>query len=59
MCILDMLVNYSTQWNKSLEKDLIWSDKYTIIKKYKPFLSIKLDKFKAHTLDYFNYDRSE
>lgn len=59
MCILDMLVNYSTQWNKSLEKDLIWSDKYTIIKKYKPFLSIKLDKFKAHTLDYFDYDRSE
>jgi|TARA_R110000744_G_scaffold19304_4_gene51064 hypothetical protein len=59
MCILDMLVNYSAQWNKFLEKDLIWSDKYTIIKKYKPFLSIKTDKMKAITLEYFDYDKSE
>lgn len=59
MCILDMLVNYSAQWNKSLEKDLIWSDKYTIIRKYKPFLSIKLDKMKALTLEYFDNDICE
>jgi hypothetical protein len=59
MCILDMLVNYSTPWNKFLEKDLIWSDKYTIIKKYKPFLSINTDKMKAITLEYFDYDKSE
>ena len=59
MCILDMLVNYSTSWNKFLEKDLIWSDKYTIIKKYKPFLSINTDKMKAITLEYFDYDKSE
>lgn len=54
MCILDMLVNYSKTWNKFLQKDLIWEDKYTIITKYRPFLSINLDKFKAITLDYFN-----
>ena len=54
MCILDMLVNYSKTWNKFLQKDLIWEDKYTIITKYRPFLSIDLDKFKAITLDYFN-----
>ena len=59
MCILDMLVNYSAQWNKFLEKDLIWSDKYTIIRKYKPFLSIKLDKMKALTLEYFDNDICE
>ena len=54
MCILDMLVNYSKTWNKYLKKDLIWEDKYTIIKKYRPFLSINTDKFKSIVLDYFN-----
>lgn len=54
MCILDMLVNYSNSWNKYLKKDLIWEDKYTIIKKYRPFLSINTDKFKSIVLDYFN-----
>jgi len=53
MCILDMLVNYSNSWNKKLQKDLIWEDKYTIIKKYRPFLSIDTDKFRAITLNYF------
>jgi hypothetical protein len=54
MCILDMLVNYSNSWNKILKNDLIWEDKYTIIKKYRPFLSINTDKFKSIVLDYFN-----
>jgi hypothetical protein len=53
MIILDMLVGYSASWEKELKKDLTWQAKYTIITKYRPFLSIKLDKMKSITLDYF------
>lgn len=54
MCILDMLVEYTKLWNKKLEKDVLWEEKFVIINKYRPFLSINLDKMKSITLEYFD-----
>lgn len=53
MVILDMLVNYSEVWNKKLNEDLIWNDVYHTMVKYRPFLSIDVDKFKAITINTF------
>lgn len=52
--ILDMLINYSKLWNKVLTSDIIWSNIYSRMVNYKPFLSIKLDKYKKIALDHFN-----
>jgi len=51
--ILDMLINYSKLWNKVLTSDIIWSNIYFRMVNYKPFLSIKLDKYKKIALDHF------
>ena len=53
MVILDMLVNYSKVWNKKLKEDLIWGEVYHTMVKYRPFLSIDLDKFKTITINTF------
>ena len=53
MIILDMLVNYTNVWNKKLNEDLIWGELYHIMVKYRPFLSINLDKFKQITINMF------
>jgi len=53
MIILDMLINYTDVWNKKLNEDLIWGEIYHIMLKYRPFLSIKLDKFKSITINMF------
>lgn len=53
MIILDMLINYSEVWNKKLKNDLIWGEVYHKMIKYRPFLSIDVDKFKAITINSF------
>lgn len=53
MIILDMLVDYANVWNKKLKNDLLWTEVYHIMSKYRPFLSIDLDKFKKVTINTF------
>lgn len=53
MIILDMLINYTAVWNKKLKEDLIWGETYHIMSKYRPFLSIDVEKFKAITINTF------
>ena len=53
MIILDMLVNYTKVWCKKLEKDLIFDEIYFKMIKYRPFLSIDLNKFKTITINKF------
>lgn len=53
LIILDMLVGYSKLWNRKLQKDLIWNEVYTKMIKYRPFLSINIDKFKKVTINTF------
>jgi len=53
MIILDMLVNYTKVWGKKLEKDLIFDEIYFKMIKYRPFLSIDLNKFKTITINKF------
>lgn len=53
MIILDMLVDYANVWNKKLKNDLLWTEVYHIMCKYRPFLSIDLDKFKKVTINTF------
>lgn len=53
MIILDMLVNYTRVWGKKLEKDLIFDEIYFKMIKYRPFLSIDLNKFKTITINKF------
>ena len=52
--ILDMLINYSKLWNKMLTPDVLWSNIYSRMVNYKPFLSINLDKYKKIVLDHFS-----
>lgn len=53
MIILDMLVNYTKVWKKKLNKDLIFDEVYFKMNKYRPFLSIDLNKFKTITINKF------
>lgn len=45
--ILDMVLKFVRHWDKSMPSDPIWTGISSKIKKYKPFLSIDLDKFKS------------
>lgn len=53
MIILDMLVNYTKVWKKSLSQDLIFEQVYTKISKYRPFMNVDLPKFKKVTINTF------
>jgi hypothetical protein len=44
--ILDELVNYSLDWNKQLEDDIIWIDLRILMNNYKRFLTIDQEKYK-------------
>ena len=44
--ILDELVNFSLDWNKQLEDDIIWIDLRILMNNYKRFLTIDQEKYK-------------
>lgn len=46
LTILDIVLNYTGYWNKKIEDGIIWPEIYQKIVKFKPFLSIKKDKYK-------------
>jgi hypothetical protein len=45
--ILDMVLGFIGLWDRRLKADPIWNEISRRIKKYKPFLTIDLPKFKA------------
>lgn len=45
LVILDKINNYTDELDKVYKNDLIWPDMSRIIKKYKPFLTVKLEKY--------------
>jgi hypothetical protein len=48
--ILDELVNFGPDWNKSLEDDIIWSDLRNLMNNYKRFLTIDQEQYKIRLL---------
>ena len=50
MIILDEIFEYSKQWDKELEDDIIWIDLKKMIKNYKGFLTINKNKYRIELL---------
>ena len=48
--ILDELVNFGPDWDKTLEGDIIWSDLNDLIDNYERFLTIDVKKYKIKLL---------
>ena len=48
--ILDELVNFGPDWNKSLEDDIIWSDLRYLMNNYERFLTIDQEQYKIRLL---------
>lgn len=45
LVILDKINNYTDELDVVYKNDLIWPDMSRVIKKYKPFLTVKLEKY--------------
>lgn len=53
LIILNELVNFVPYWNKRLARDPVW-DKYSfLMRKYKPFLEVDINRYKQITLKVF------
>jgi len=48
--ILDELVNFGPDWNKSLEDDIVWIDLRNLMNNYKRFLTINQEQYKIRLL---------
>ena len=48
--ILDELVNFGPDWDKTLEGDIIWSDLNNLIDNYERFLTIDQEQYKIRLL---------
>lgn len=49
--ILDMVLGFISMWNKRINDTIIWSRTYRKIAKYRPFMSIDLEKYKKIVKD--------
>ena len=47
LVILNKLNNYLDQFDSDLKEDLVWPDVSRVVKKYTPFLNIKVEKYDA------------
>lgn len=45
LVILDKINNYTEELDKLYKDDLIWPDLSRIVKKYKPFLTVKIERY--------------
>lgn len=52
--IINDLTGCFKVWNKKIEEKIIWPTEYVKLKKYRPFFTIDLEKYKALTLEKFN-----
>lgn len=52
--ILDMILGFIPMWNRRINDTIIWPRVYRKITKYRPFLSIDLDKYKKIAKDALN-----
>ena len=51
--IINDLTNCFKMWNKKIEDKVIWPTEYLKLKKYRPFFTIDLEKYRSLTLDKF------
>lgn len=51
--ILDMILNFTKLWDRKMKNDPVWKQHSIRIRKYKPFLTIELPKFKQMVKDRF------
>ena len=52
--ILNDLIGFFKVWNRKITDTVVWPNEYNKLKKYRPFFTIDLDKYKKVTLDFFN-----
>ena len=50
MIVLEVLVEYSENWDKNLSDDIVWQDTKKLMKDYKRFLTIDPKKYKMKLL---------
>lgn len=51
--IINDLTNCFKMWNKKIEEKIIWPTEHLKLKKYRPFFTVDLEKYKALTLEKF------
>lgn len=52
--LIDDLTGCFKMWNKKIEEKILWPSTYLKLKKYRPFFTIDLKKYKVLTLEKFN-----
>lgn len=52
--ILEDLLGFFRAWNKKIEDKIVWPNEYIKLKKYRPFFTVNIDKFKVLVLEKFN-----
>lgn len=58
LVILECMFNYTSRLDEALATDLVWPDVSRLIKKYKPFLEVNLNKY-TKILTKYNLQRNE
>lgn len=53
LIILNELAKFFRYWNKNITDTVIWPTKYSMFKKYKPFVKYDADKFKGIVVERF------
>lgn len=51
--IINDLTNCFKMWNKKIEEKIIWPTEYLKLKKYRPFFTVDIEKYKLLTLEKF------
>jgi hypothetical protein len=52
--ILEDLIGFFRVWNRKITDKVIWPNEFHKLKKYRPFFTIDLDRYKSAVLDKFN-----
>ena len=50
LIILDKLVKYNDNWNKSMNDDIVWKDLRELKNNYERFLTIDVEKYRIRLL---------
>lgn len=54
LVVLDKLLNFSKQWNKKLDKNLVWTQWGMFIRKYSPFVKFDAENIRTRILERFS-----
>jgi len=52
--VLNDMVGFFRIWNKKISDTVVWPNEHNKLKKYRPFFTVDLDKYKKIALDFFN-----